>query len=321
MSKRTTGKKKSKTTGHQSTNRLVDWFFRPSHLIISAVFGLCLVCYPVFRHYLPSLTERPEYQLGPEQVTITSPPRWIPPDLIQQAFQRAGFRSQESLLDETLSERVALAFYTHPWIEDVRSVRKSYPPRLHVEVVYRVPVAMVSGVDGYYPVDRHGVLLPPGDFSVADIARYPHIDRVSSVPLGNVGEPWGDPAVIGAAELAAVLQQSAGEKDGQPQPVWRALGIESVLAPRSVAMDEDAEHLEYRLRTTGGTQIVWGRTPSTQHPGELSVEQKLARLTDYLAGYGAFDDAHGPYEIDIRPWHGIGRGLLAAEQRDDITRN
>lgn len=96
-----------------------------------------------------------------------------------------------------LSERVAAAFYTHPWVQEVRSVRKSYPARIHVDVVYREPVAMVKGVDGDHPIDR-SILLPARDFSDADIERYPVIERVASVPMGKLGESWGDPAVSGA---------------------------------------------------------------------------------------------------------------------------
>ena len=74
------------------------------------------------------------------------------------------------------------------------------------------------------------------------------------------------------------------------------------------------------LRTKGGSEILWGRGPSSRHPGELAVAQKLQRLSEYQRDYGGFDDAHGPYQIDIRPWQGIDRGILARDVRETTMR-
>ncbi len=292
--------------------RSVNWFFRPRQLTVTASLALLWVLMPVISRHLPQLKERPEYQVGPEQITLNTPPEWIPDDLVAQVFERAGLHSDESLLDETLSERVAAAFYTHPWVENVRSVRKSFPAHLYVDVIYREPVAMVKGVDGFYPVDRNSILLPPRDFTEADIQRYPVIERVSSVPAGRLGQPWGDPTVSGAAQLAAVLNRSENDKKSW----WEKLELEAILVPRRVAFTEEQDQLEYQLLTKGGSEIQWGRSPVTQHPGELTVAQKLQRLDEYRRDYGSFDDSHGPWNIDIRPWHGIGRGLLVKENSE-----
>ena len=282
--------------------------FRPRQLIKAACVALGLLLIPVAGRFLPSLNNRPEYRVGPDQVTISPPPRWIPPDLTRQVFERAGLSTAESLQDPSLSERVAAAFHTHPWIQKVVSVRKSFPARVHVEVVYREPVAMVRGIDGHYPVDRYGILLPARDFADADVDRYPVIERVASVPMGKLGESWGDPGVNGAAELAAVLNK---EHDGKTW--WKELDLASILVPRRVALLDSADELQYELRTTGGSEIAWGRRPDSSHPGELTVAQKIQRLVDFQSDYGGFDDQHGPYQIDIRPWQGIQRGVLARE--------
>lgn len=271
---------------------------------------------PVVARRMPRLNDRPEYRIGAEQVSISTPPSWIPPDLAQQVFARAGLDENQSLLDATLSERVAAAFHTHPWVQEVRSVRKTYPARIHVDVVYREPVAMVKGVDGYYPIDRHGILLPARDFSDGDVERYPVIERVASVPMGKLGESWGDPAVSGAAELAAVLMAKREDKNSW----WQELELTAILMPRRVALIEDADELEYELRTKGGSEILWGRAPNSRHPGELAVAQKLQRLSEYQRDYGGFEDAHGPWRIDIRPWQGIDRGILAREVRETTMR-
>lgn len=319
----TTGKKKSTKAASKTAAAEVSapvavksaagsWFFRPRQLVITAAIAMTIVLIPVLARRMPKLTDRPEYRVGAEQVSISTPPQWIPPDLAKQVFVRAGLEENQSLLDSTLSERVAAAFYTHPWVQEVRSVRKSYPARIHVDVVYREPVAMVKGFDGYYPIDRNSILLPARDFSDADIERYPVIERVASVPMGKLGESWGDPAVSGAAELAAALNAKHDGKDSW----WSELELSAILMPRRVALIEDADDLEFELRTKGGSEILWGRGPSSRHPGELAVAQKLQRLSEYQRDYGGFDDAHGPYQIDIRPWQGIDRGILAKEVRE-----
>lgn len=296
--------------------RLTSWFFRPRQLMITAALALLAIMLPVVARRMPRLNDRPEYRIGAEQVSISTPPSWIPPDLAQQVFARAGLDENQSLLDATLSERVAAAFHTHPWVQEVRSVRKTYPARIHVDVVYREPVAMVKGVDGYYPIDRHGILLPARDFSDGDVERYPVIERVASVPMGKLGESWGDPAVSGAAELAAVLMAKREDKNSW----WQELELTAILMPRRVALIEDADELEYELRTKGGSEILWGRAPNSRHPGELAVAQKLQRLSEYQRDYGGFEDAHGPWRIDIRPWQGIDRGILAREVRETTMR-
>jgi len=318
-----TGKKKASKAAASpppaapvAKRRVTSWFFRPRQLMVTAAVAMTIVMIPVLARRMPKLNDRPEYRIGAEQVSVSTPPNWIPPDLAEQVFVRAGLEKNQSLLDETLSERIAAAFHTHPWIQEVRSVRKTYPARIHVDVVYREPVAMVKGVDGYYPIDRRGILLPARDFSDADVERYPVIERVASVPMGKLGESWGDPAVSGAAELAATLNAKREGKDSW----WSELELSAILMPRRVALIEDADELEYELRTKGGSEILWGRGPNSRHPGELAVAQKLQRLSEYQRDYGGFDDAHGPYRIDIRPWQGIDRGILARQVRETTMR-
>lgn len=291
--------------------RVRSGYYQPRHLMAAAALLLLVLVTPVIIRRMPALSGRPEYLVRVEQIVITPPPRWIPPNLTSQVFERAGLQERQSLQDPLLSEKIAAAFHTHPWIETVVSVRKSFPPRVQVDVVYREPVAMVRGVDGFYPVDRHGVLLPARDFTQTDVEQYPVIERVASVPMGTLGEPWGDPAVTGAAELAATLSRNRPEGGNW----WKELDLAAILVPRRVALADDADELQYQLRTSGGSEIFWGRRPGSRHPGELPLAQKIQRLQDFRRDYGGFDDPHGPYQIDIRPWQGIQRGILAQEPR------
>lgn len=157
--------------------------FRPGTLCFLACIVTSIVLFPVYRRWIPELDSRPEYRISEGKIVLTPPPRWIPADIVRQVFDQAGLDGPMSLQDPTLCERIAAAFHTNPWIEKVVSVRKAWPARLYVDVIYRRPVAMVLGTDGFYPIDSEGTLLPGRDFAAADVDRYPIIENVTSVPL------------------------------------------------------------------------------------------------------------------------------------------
>lgn len=304
-----TAPKRKTTKTLTPSQRFTRWLFRPTRLCIAAAIATLWLCWPAVQQKLPVLEVRAEYQIGVEQIAITPPPRWVPEDLVERVFARANFDGPLSLQDPKLSEKIALAFHTHPWIERLQRVKKSYPARVTVDVVYREPVAMVQVVGGgYLPIDRFGYLLPDEDFSAADIDRYPVIENVTSIPIRR-GESWGDPAVVGAAELAGVL---IGSDEGE-QSWWRALGLKAIVAPRQVAVGDEVANLQYKLLTAGGSEILWGRAPSTRHPASLTVAQKLARMAEYHRSYNGFDDAPVPYSIDITDWQQTRRMPLAAQ--------
>lgn len=291
------------------TRTLRQRLFRPGTLCLLALIASGIVLQPVVRRWLPDLATRPEYRISEGRIALTPPPRWIPADIIQQVFEQSGLEEPMSLQDPTLSERIAAAFHTHPWIERVISVRKAWPARVYVEVVYRRPVAMVRGIDGYYPIDSAGTLLPGRDFTAADVERYPVLDNVASVPEGRLGENWGDPAVAEAALLAEVLLE---QQEGQPT-WWERLQLAAIDVPGAPKNVESVDDLQFELRTRGGSKILWGRGPRSQHPGELEVTRKLDRLAEFQQRFGQIDDEHGPWLIDIRQWDGIRKGLLSAD--------
>ncbi len=216
-----------------------------------------------------------------------------------------------SLQDPALSERIAAAFVTYPWIQKVHRVTKSFPAQVHVEVTYRRPVAIVRGAGGYYPIDVSGCVLPGNDFSPSDIDRYPIVEHISSVPDAGQGDPWGDPAVEGAARLAAVLM----EPTDSGRTLWESWKLSAIIAPSVSALPDEHSDPEFRMRTAGGSTIIWGRAPGTEHPGELSVAKKLQRLTNYHDDYNGFDDAPVAYVLDVREWRGIARSPV----RDDAA--
>ena len=287
-----------------------QFLYQPRVLFCFALLVASAICFPLWKALLPDLSRRPEYRVLAEDIQITQPPRWVPRDLVDQVIQQANLPQELSLLDDNLTFEVAEAFRLHPWVDEVVSVTKSVPGQVQVKLNFRRPVAMVQVKQGMYPVDPEGVLLPPTDFSVSDTRLYPLILNVHSTPQGPAGTNWGDPEVTSAAQLADELS-----------PHWKKLQLASIVCPHSTGNDAINTSL-YVLMSTGGSRILWGRAPGTDHPGELTTEQKIGRLKKYAADFGGFDRPHGPYEIDIRHWQEISRRPLRAaaafDDEDDV---
>ena len=288
---------------------LMRLMFRPRMLLSLAVAITFTAAFPYCLRQLPNLSERTEYRLQTADIVINQPPRYVPADLVQQVIELAELPDELSLLDDGLVARVASSFGRHPWVAEVIEVKKTHPARLTVTLRYRCPVAMVKVQQGVYPVDVEGRLLPPADFSVAETARYPLILNVKSTPLGPAGEMWGDDTVVAAARLADILQAD-----------WEQLKLAAIYAPRQTTASQSIADVQLELLTEGGSHILWGRAPGSNHPGELQPKKKIGRLKKYQADFGSFDEPLGPYEIDIRHWQEISRRPLTASRTTTTRR-
>lgn len=293
-------------TGPDVGHLLRRWLFQPRVLLLMAAIVLATVLVPIVGKRLPDLRGRDEYVLSTADIVITPTPRWVRSDLVRQVIERAGLPETMSVLDDRLTVEIAEAFRLHPWVKEVVRVRKSLPARVEVELVYRQPVAMVQVKPGLYPVDAEAVLLPPADFSVPEAKRFPRIENVRTTPQGPAGTSWGDVGVLGAARLAELLA-----------PHWETFGLAAIRVPRRTSANTTLDELTFELFTEGGSRIVWGRAPGTDHPGEPTSAQKIGRLKQYLSDFGTFDQPHGPYEIDIRHWQEISRRPLSLHHPRD----
>ena len=282
----------------------VSAVFRPLRLAKLSVIVGVVALMPYLIQRLPNLAGRPEYRLATKQIRIVPlPERPVPENLLEQVRELGKLPRELSMLDETLPAKVADAFARHPWIARVVSVRKSYPANVTVELEYRQPVGMVQVKGGRFPIDVAGVVLPPGDFTAADLKQFPTIQGPTPPASLHPGVAWKDPSLQAAARLAQILA-----------PTWSKLRLESIIAPSRLDSKSDASKITLKLQTGGGSQIIWGRAPGTEHPGELTTTQKIGRLEKYLTEFGGFDRPNGPYEIDIRHWQEISRWPLASEQ-------
>ncbi len=230
-----------------------------------------------------------QYWVTPDRIDITPTPVWIHTDIRKEVFHIAGFDGPLSILDRNLVDRTSKAFSLHPWVAEVRRVRKRHPAGLEVDLVYRRPVCMVEVSEGLLPVDIEGILLPGGaNFSLGEAMEYPRLLGVETTPTSH-GTRWRDVRVIEGAEIAAAFG-----------PLWQELRLNEIK-PHAELNSEFAGDYNYHLITSGGRHIIWGRAPGNPRPGEADSSEKVALLKDYVQKHGTLDDGARPLDLrDLR---------------------
>jgi hypothetical protein len=270
----------------------------------------------------------PDYRLTPDNIEIDPPLEsvaWIRRDVKAEALRDASLDRPLSILEDDLGRRIAQAFSLHPWIERVESVTKQYPAHVRVKLVVRRPMAVVeAAADGgltRWPVDVEGFVLPHEDFSPLEMQRYPQIAGISTAPLGPVGTRWGDARVVGGARIAAAFGDGWKKLNlarivaRQPTHSGRGSSSANSSEPSSTndAADESDEPY-FELMTKLGTRIHWGRAPGSPIPGEMSAEEKIARLLEYADRNNSLDEPNDGHELDLRE-----RGKLLPVRRARAT--
>ena len=137
------------------------------------------------------------------------------------------------------------------------------------------------------PIDRHGVHLPSSDVPNIRKRYLPRIGGIIERP--PVGQPWMDPRVLWAAEIAVQLAT-----------VWDALHLVDILPSARPEIRAGHRYFVFNLITRGGTKVVWGAAPGTAPPGEDTFAAKLQRLRSCADQYGPLDSVRGPAVVDVR---------------------
>jgi len=299
-----------KTTAHsQVLQRLMMKVWRPGVLFPVAVGGAIVLLLPFMPRWIPHLDQRAEYQVSIEEILISPPNRFVPQDLIARTVRKAGYVDGIALLDDTLVAKLGEAFSAEPWVKEVRGIRKHRDGRIEVDVVFREPVLMLQTGSGMYAIDAEGVILPPGDFTPEDTHQFPVAVNVRSLPQGPAGSNWGDPAVVGAAQLAATL---APEQNIDTH--WKRLHLTAIFIPTPTTARRTLDQIDYELITDGGSRIVWGRAPGADRL-EPPVSTKLQKLEFYLQQHGSYEEPKGRCVLDIRPFDVISAQPLSGTMR------
>jgi hypothetical protein len=251
------------------------------------------------------LRDDPRYILTLDGIEATEQPDWIQTDVKREVFEK-HLRPAPDIRDEQFTPRVAQAFRMHEWVKDVRRVRKFFPARIEVEVVYRRPVAYVEfkkdNVLRGWPVDGDGVLLPASVLSEKEANRFPRIVASGASPVGTVGTPWGDPRIRDAARIADVLEKS-----------WHTLGLYRVVAVDPEHQAYEMLNPTYELHTRQGARVLWGRAPGREVSNEPKAKQKLSRLVDYVRKNGPLEKTESTVLIDLQNAEGVSTTKRTAD--------
>lgn len=281
--------KQTSTSGSKSRLRALPRLRVITSLLVIALFGWGVQL--IWKKFEPRVIYREPYLLEADRITMTPQPEWIVTDIRTEIIRNAGLDKRLSILDDDFMTGIQNAFALHPWIASVPKIIKNYPAGVHVEVVFRVPVAVaeMASQDGMLlvPLDRDGVVLPPGDVPEIRKRYMPRIQNVVDRPLA--GQKWDNPRVLGAVDLAVRLAE-----------VWEQLHLVDILPSTRPEIADERRFFVYDLMTRGGTRIVWGAAPSAAPPGEADFDAKLERLRRSAQEHGPLDTVQSPAIVDVR---------------------
>ena len=287
--------------------------WRPGVLVPVVLALVGTVAVPKLVRELPELSEYPAYQLSRSAVqVIPEKPDWVPEDFLLSVTGSEKWPEDGTpLLDATLVERVAEAFAEHRWVAEVERVERRVPAGVVVRLAFRRPVAWIETDSGRVAVDVTGVRLPGEDLVGETAERYPVVRGVTSQTPATDGVAWNDPSVVAAAQLAVELES-----------YWEPFDLVAIVVKRRDPTGNSVgDHMILELLTRGGSRVVWGRSPGTGHPGELTTAQKIGRIMQFISHFDSLDPPDGPFEINIRHWHEIiFRSLKSASARSRTLR-
>lgn len=283
---------------------LVTTVTRPAHRRLFVLLTVCLgsVAVATVWHFLrPVLVAGRQYRIAAEHIHINPPPEWIQADILAEVMRDPSLTGPLSVLDESVSHRLASAFEFHPWVAGVRKVTKHYGPRVDLQLVYRKPVMMVTlgrGADALLiPCDIHGVRLPASGFTPEEKRHYPRLEGIDDEPL--VGQPWNDPRVLGAARVARLLFD-----------VWQSWGLDSIRPTMGdPSAGQTLPEIELEIKTVAGVRILWGPPPANDRNRNRWPPRKK-RLASLLA---QVKRAKPETVIDLRPYTDAADTIPAAE--------
>ncbi|RMF39427.1 MAG: hypothetical protein D6753_13785, partial [Planctomycetota bacterium] len=199
----------------------------PGAGFLFAVIPLVVLGYVGWYFYGAEHLDRALYSLQKENLHVTAQPAWVGGDVVEEVFTQARL-DRLSLLDPAATAAVAQAFEAHHWVKAAARVTKESGGVVHVDLIYRRPLAMVyfapspndsgeSSAAGFFPVDEDAIVLPTQDFDGSKVFEYFLIFADGARPSGDVGMPFGDPRIADAVELCRLLE-----------PERRSLGLREV---------------------------------------------------------------------------------------------
>jgi hypothetical protein len=251
----------------------------PRTAVLSVVgpVGLLVFGYLAWTFWGAKQWDRKYYSVQLDNLVVTPQPEWIKSGVAQDVFHGSQLE-QYSLWDSQASPKIANAFLRHPWVRNVIRVHKENG-KVHVDLVYREPVAMVH-VDtvNVLPIDVDGYLLPSNKRQdVWDDRQYLkiYVPDVRLPPDAVAGKVLGDTRVREAARLCQILA-----------PYREMLGLQGVYVNRDTQLTKTPssilEIFPMEHRHAQVERIVWGHAPGAETDREPNAKTKLQKLIEEL---------------------------------------
>ncbi len=249
------------------------------------------------------LANRPEFLVYPSTFQLKTP-EWATPRLSEELRNVEGLAKCYSIFEFDLTRKIAQAYERCPWVYKVVSIRREFPNRIKMQLILRKPAAMVELKRKLYLTDEDAVRLPR-EFYIWPDPKFdvPRIVRRGLKELPQPGKKWRDMGVRAAAHLAKFLAD---------RKMLRRFQITTIDAS-NVGRPNGRRDSELVLWTAQHTRILWGSSPLSHAPGELSDEQKLANLL--AVGEAEKYDFRRLEEVDVRWDRPYGKSRFVADAR------
>lgn len=243
------------------------WLAGIAALVAAWIFGV-----PRLQAYVAE--HRPVTEL---EIRFLDPPAWMNGDL--EAWLTLTVQNQLTTdpLDRNALARARAALVQTGCFEDVRQVRRVDPGLIEIDAVFMQPFAIVIDRGGEHLVDPRGRLLPQG-YQAGPASHFIRITGAAFDRPRRAGEQWPGGDLTAALHVIRMLDDHE----------WRRQ-IQSVDIASIEAMT---------LTTRRGCRIIWGAPPGEEAIGEVTAEQKIARL-DYIQRTFGRIDVDCPHELDI----------------------
>lgn len=278
-------------------DRLAAWKVAILAVVITAC--VCAAFYGL-HSYRQTLVSEAGFCIRSGSLHLVQAGSWMTPEIVAEVRTSLDTLPERlSVMDSGAAEQVARSLAANPWIRKVEYVRLDRPRGgqsngLEVSMLFRRPVAFVQVGQGtatrYYMVDREGVRLGNRGYEDPQLG-----DRVLLVVTGvtsepsTPGQPWGDPSVTAAADLADMLRN-----DVLRYNLAR-------LQVREAAVGGDPEITLFTKHDR--TQVVWGgpRCRKTAIREGKTAAQKLSYLEYLHKTFGGFDRCG--QKLDLVEWY------------------
>lgn len=244
-------------------------------LMLALVAAGCVVGgYFLWQHALRD----PRFMMDGEMLGIDGSVRECPESVDE--IRAIGLRfSGRSVLDPLLVSDLRDAYLESVWVRKVTRLRRSFPNRVDLELLLRIPAAQVYGGGQYWMIDMDGMVLPV-EGRRQPFAKLPEIIGVTANVIGHPprpGEKWTDEGVRGGLGILQTFWAST---------LYESLPVTRIVVNAGVFQDEEKQIREIRRRfevvTAPGAVVRWGTYNIDHDPAELTDAEKIWNLQELL---------------------------------------